>query len=131
MRKWLIAFLLALFWGTGAWAQSNGVNALDVSTACGTVGTAAALVLPAIGDSTGCITRNPATRTTVFLANASVSGGATVSCGYNSSITLNGIGTFTLGPLQSAFWPRGSAPHQAIWCIASSPATLMQVVIIL
>lgn len=126
--RWLIALLL-LLWSAAAQAQSQGVNVIDISTACGTVGGTAVLVVPAVGDTGHCTTNNPTARTSLFLANASASGGNSISCGYNASITLNGLGTFTLAPLSSAFWPAESAPHQAIWCIAAGAGTLMQIVI--
>jgi len=101
------------------------VNITDLSATFGTVGTSVVLVVPAQGDS-----RVPASRQTLFLANSAASGGNGISCGYNAAITLNGVGTFNLpagGP--PAFWPRGTAPANAIYCVASGAGTPMQIII--
>ena len=52
-----------------------------------------------------------------------------MSCGYNSGITLNGKGTFAIPPQWVAYWPPGGAPKQAVYCVASGSATLLQIVI--
>jgi hypothetical protein len=114
------AALASIFAAADARAQALSVT--DLSAIFGTIGTSAALVVPALGD-----TRVPAERATLVIANASAA--STVSCGYSGVIAVNGVGTFTLGPGQSAFWPRGMAPGNAIWCIASGSSTPLQVAI--
>jgi hypothetical protein len=114
-------FLLAAL----ASAHAQAVNVTDLSATFGTVGTSVSLVVPALGDS-----RVPPARQTLFLANSAAAGSNSISCGYNAAISLNGVGTFNLpagGP--PAFWPRGTAPAQAIWCVASGASTPMQIVI--
>lgn len=134
-----LALSLAVF---AAHAQSSSVNTQDISSCgaasatcatqnanacgagvtCGSIGTGTAqLCVPA---ATGAFVRVQLT-----IANSAASGGSTISWGYNASITLNGVGTQTLSPGGSSFWPRGTAPGQAIYCVASGSATPMQIVL--
>jgi hypothetical protein len=110
--------------------QAQTVNTIDLSfnttacvptVQCGSIGTAAALCVPA---ATGAYTRNQIT-----ITNSAASGGNNISVGYNASITLNGVGTLTLTPSQAAFWPRGTAPGQPLYCIASGATTPAQIVL--
>ncbi len=105
-------------------ARAQTVTITDLSGAFAPIGTTPALAVPAVGDP-----RVPGERTTLFVMNSSPSGGNTISCGYSAAIALNGNGTFTLPPLQSMFWPRGTAPRNALWCVASGAATPMQIII--
>jgi hypothetical protein len=114
---------------SAARAQSVTINDISASTtscvsgtACGSVGTSAQLVVPA--------TRSGFPRQQLTLANASAAGGSDISCGFSSSISLHGIGTFLIGAgAQPVFWPRGTAPTAAIYCIAAGSATPMLVLL--
>jgi hypothetical protein len=97
--------------------QAQTVNVNDISAAYGSIGTSAAVCVPA---GTGAFTRNQIT-----LANSSAS--ATISVGYNASITVNGQGTVTVAPGQTAYWPRGQAPGGEVYCVASQSATPAQI----
>ena len=123
------AFSLAVF---AAHAQSS-VNITDLSanaTACntggdcGSIGTSAAIIVPAITPPYGS-TSYP--RTTITISNASAT--ATISIGYNNTITVNGLGTITLSPGQTAYWPKGGAPGGPLYGVASGSSTPAQVVI--
>ena len=132
--RWF-AFVLAvltMLHSLDAIAQS--VNALDISASttacgsgvtCGSIGASPAICVPQINPAYG----GNYPRTQLTIANSAAAGGNTISIGYSSSITLNGVGTITLGPLQSAFWPRNTAPGQALWCIASGATTPAQIVL--
>ncbi|HUK60240.1 MAG TPA: hypothetical protein VLV50_13500 [Stellaceae bacterium] len=112
------------FLGLAGAAEAQAITATDLSGSFAPIGTTPALVVPALGDP-----RVPGERATLFLMNSSASGGNAISCGYSAAISVNGNGTFTLPPQQSMFWPRGSAPRNAIWCVASGAATPMQIII--
>jgi hypothetical protein len=119
------ASLFALaFCGLVGAAHAQSVTITDLSGSFAPIGTTPTLVVPTVGDP-----RVPDGRATLFLMNSAPSGGNTISCGYSNAIALNGNGTFTLSPLQSMFWPRGSAPSNAIWCVASGASTPMQIII--
>ena len=120
------AFSLAVF---AAHAQSS-VNTTDLSanaTACntggdcGSIGTSAAVCVPPISPSWG----GNYPRTTITIGNSSAS--ATISFGYNNTITVNGLGTLTLSPGQTAYWPKGGAPGGPIYCVASGSSTPAQI----
>jgi hypothetical protein len=113
----------------GAGAQTGSVNLSDLSAACGSVGTSAQVVVPAVNATIagGACANMLSDRATIFLSNASAS--ATVSCGYSNAVTINGQGTFTLPPGWTARYSRGDAVKVAIWCIASAPSTPMGVTV--
>jgi hypothetical protein len=121
-RRFTLAGLLLL--GCAAGAKAQAVAVTDLSAAFAPIGTTPALVVPAIGDP-----RVPGERKTLFIMNSAPSGGNAISCGYSAAIAMNGNGTFTLPPLQSMFWPQGTAPRNAIWCVAAGAATPMQIII--
>jgi hypothetical protein len=108
-----------------ALALAQSVDIADISATFGSVGTTPVLVVPAIGDP-----RVPPSRSQLTLANSSAVGGSDISCGYSAQITLHGQGTFLIGAgAPPAFWPRGTAPSAAIYCVAAGAATPMQIVI--
>lgn len=133
--RWLaFAFVLAALTVVHPMAAiAQSVNALDISAStaacgsgvtCGSIGSVAAeICVPAINPSYG----GNYPRNQITIANSSPS--ATISVGYNSSIALNGVGTLTLGPQQTAFWPRNTAPGQPLYCIASASTTPAQIVL--
>jgi hypothetical protein len=129
LRKTAAAAAFAALVARAAFAQSIVVNDISASTtscvsgtACGSVGTSAQLVVPAA--SAGF------PRQQITLANSSASGGNDVSCGFSQAITLHGVGTFLIGAgAQPVFWPKGTAPTAAIYCIAAGSATPMLVLL--
>jgi hypothetical protein len=130
MKRLLLgsAFSLAVF---AAHAQS-ALNATDLSAStsacgngvtCGTVNTSPQICVPQISPPYG----GSYPRKTITIANSSA--GATISVGYNASITVNGAGTFTLGAGQTAFWLPGTAPGGPLYCVANGLATPVQIVL--
>ena len=102
--------------------MSNSTVACGPTITCGSIGTSPQITVPRVSGPGGSYAR-----TSLTIANSSA--GATISCGYNASITLNGIGTFTLAPGQTAFWQRQSAPQAIIYCIASAGSTPAQIML--
>lgn len=120
------ALLWALIIGSCNLAFGQGVNILDLSTsttacvggtACGAVSNvAAAIIVPAV-NGTGCGIPGCG-RKALTITNTSTT--ATLSIGYNASITAGGAGTIPVPPLGTAFWAAGNAPQVALYGIGSA-----------
>lgn len=108
----LVMLLIPAFAGT-AFGQALSYKDVTPGTVLGTVvaqvygGLGVGGVPPSIGSLT--------------IANDSAT--ATISCGFKATVTAAGMGTFTIAPNQTAFWPFGSAPKGPIWCISSAAGT--------
>lgn len=119
-------------------AQAQMANVTDITklagASSGTIGTSAVLVVPQVIGGGVANAANyagiPSRWSTLFLANAGAPGGAIISCGFTSSIALEGAGTFSLPPQQSLWWPPGTPPQNLpIYCIAAAASTPFSAVV--
>jgi len=120
MKRYFLALPAAA--ALGGPAQGQMLNNTDISKLLGnnaTIGTTAVEIVARPTDNAAGF---PPAWGTLFIANASSA--ATISCGFGSTVTVNGADSFTIPAGQSMFWPLGGAPrNQQIWCIASAAAT--------
>ncbi len=124
LRIFLLAALLALA-PAAARAQMKTIDLTSPSGPLGSghvtaVGTTPELIVPAMGANPNL----PPLWSSVFIANGAASGGNSLSCGYSAGVSANGLGTFTVPPQSSMYWPPGAAPSDLqIWCVASGAST--------
>ena len=102
---------------------STNATACNTGADCGSIGTSAGVCVPPINPSWG----GNYPRAAITIANSSAT--ATISVGYNNTITVNGLGTITLSPGQSAYWPKGGGSGAPLYCVASGSSTPAQVVL--
>ena len=112
---WVPLLLAApVLFSNASWGQALNIKDISPGSAITTTPT---LVYGGLGTA-----GIPGSMSSLLISNPST---GVVYCGFKSTIAANGAGTIQLAANGGYFfWPAGSAPKQAVWCLAATTSSI-------